>query len=96
MGVAQKPNAHAWGTVGAIALIAVVAIFLVLLYGWAYLSAPGTHDLTPTQRTAAMKSALKHGGIVALREQGGMAILAREDIAHVGNSRCIGEHECYR
>jgi formylglycine-generating enzyme required for sulfatase activity len=96
MGVAQKPNAHGWGTVAAIAFVAAVAVYLILLYSWAWLSAPGTHDLTSTQRTAAMKSALKRGGITALREQGDMAILSREDIAHVGNSRCIGEHECYR
>jgi formylglycine-generating enzyme required for sulfatase activity len=94
MGMSQKPNALV--TVVVTAFIALAAIFLVLLYSWAYLTAPGTYDLTARQRTAAMNSALKSGGIVALRERGDMALLSRGDIARVSNSRCIGEHACYR
>lgn len=96
MGVAQKPNAQGWGAVGAIAFLVVLVFIAVLLHYRAYFSAPGTHDLTTTQRTAAMKSALKRGGIAALRERGGMTILHREDIAEIGRSRCVGEHECTR
>jgi formylglycine-generating enzyme required for sulfatase activity len=78
------------------ALLAVLVIILVVYHQWAYLTGPGTYDLTRMQRTAAMKSALKSGGIAALRERGGLDVLNREDITHVGNSRCIGEHECTR
>jgi formylglycine-generating enzyme required for sulfatase activity len=90
MGVVQKP-----GAAGMAALVAALVIVLVVYHQWAYLTGPGTYDLTRTERTAAMKSALKSGGVAALRERG-MDILRREDIAHVGNSRCIGEHECTR
>jgi formylglycine-generating enzyme required for sulfatase activity len=96
MGVLQQPSARAWRAIGATAFFGVLAIIFILLQYRAYFSAPGTHDLTETQRTAAMKSALKRGGIAALRERDGMTILQREDIAHIGNSKCIGEHECTR
>ena len=81
--------------VAALAAFTVVVLLVgLVLHFRVYLSPPGTHDLTPRQRTAAMKSALKHGGVAALREHGGMDVLTRDDIAHIGNSRCIGEHEC--
>jgi formylglycine-generating enzyme required for sulfatase activity len=82
------------GTVALITLAVMIVIVWVGQHFWAFVDAPGTHDLTPRQRTAALKSALRGGGIAALREHGGMDILPREDIAHIGKSRCIGEHEC--
>jgi formylglycine-generating enzyme required for sulfatase activity len=77
-----------------LAFTVVVLVVALILHFRVYLSPPGTYDLTPRQRTAAINSALKHGGVPALREQGGMGVLTRDDIAHVGNSRCIGELEC--
>ena len=79
-----------------VAILVLLLIYLVVEHFWAYLEAPGTHDLTPRQRTVTVKSALRRGGIVALREQGGIDVLSREDIAQIGESRCIGEHECTR
>ena len=93
VGVAQRPNTQ---IVALLALIVVLAAFLVLQHYRAYFTAPGTHDLTTSQRTAAIKSALKRGDIAALRERGEMALLGRENIADVPESKCIGEHECYR
>lgn len=93
MGVAQRPKALDRSVLGA---GAVIAVFLILHHYWAYLTAPGTHDLTAAQRVAAIKSALKHGDVAALREGGEMALVSRENIAHIGNSQCIGEPECYR
>src|SRR5262245_56097689 len=81
------------GAVGVIAFTVVVLIVGLILHFRVWLNPPGTHDLTPRQRAAAMKSALRDGGVPALREQG-MGVLTRDDIAHVGNSQCIGEHEC--
>ena len=96
MGMARRPNAPDWGTIALTAFLAVVVIILLAMYSWAYLTAPGTYDLTARQRAAALQNALRSRGVVALRERGDMAILSREDITHVGSSRCIGEHECYR
>src|SRR3954449_7479291 len=93
MGVAQRPKALDRSVLGA---GAVIAVFLILHHYWAYLSAPGTHDLTTAQRVAAINSALRHGDVAALRESGEMALLSRENIAHVGTSQCTGEPECYR
>jgi formylglycine-generating enzyme required for sulfatase activity len=82
------------GVIAVAAFTVVVLIIAVILHFRVYLSPPGTYDLTPRQRTAAMKSALRHGGVAALREHGEMDELRRDDIAHIGNSQCIGEHEC--
>src|SRR5262245_45014902 len=90
----EEQIARKIGLVGLIALALVLVIVWIAHHYWAFVDAPGTQDLTPRQRTAAFKSALRHGGIPALREQGGMDVLTRDDIAHVGNSSCIGEHEC--
>jgi formylglycine-generating enzyme required for sulfatase activity len=78
------------------AVFVVSLIIWVPLYYRAWFSAPGTHDLTDTQRMAALKSALKSGGVAALRESGAMDVLSSDDIADIAYSRCIGEHECAR
>ncbi|HEX2725723.1 MAG TPA: formylglycine-generating enzyme family protein [Beijerinckiaceae bacterium] len=89
-------KAEKLGGAGLAAFILVIGVVWTLLYSRAWLSAPGTHDLSDAQRTAVLKSALKRGGIAALREAGEMSVLQSEDIAIVGSSRCIGEHECAR
>lgn len=93
MGVVQKSGSSMLGLILVLAVLA--AIWLGLHYR-AWFDAPGTYDLTEMQRTAALKSALRHGEISVFRESGEMATLKKGDIASVGNSRCIGERECYR
>jgi formylglycine-generating enzyme required for sulfatase activity len=94
MGIHGNRTRQDLGVIAVAAFTVVVLIIVLILHFRVWLNPPGTHDLTPQQRTAAMRSALRHGGVPALREQGGMGVLTREDIARIGNSRCIGEHEC--
>jgi formylglycine-generating enzyme required for sulfatase activity len=96
MGVVERRKPLNWKIIGIAALLVLLGGFTLFSHFRAYLRAPGTYDLTGEQRKAALKSALRGGGISALRETGGMRPLHREDIAHVGKSRCVGEHECVR
>ncbi len=94
MGVVQKPGRSGPAILVAIAVLA--AVWYGLHYYRPWPSGPGTHDLTDMQRKAALASAFRRGEIAALRESGEMVTLGKRDVAGVGKSRCIGEHECYR
>ena len=96
MGVVERPKRLDPRKVIGALLLAAMGLVLVLIHYSAYLQGPGTHDLTPEQRTGVLKSALKRGGIAVLRERGGIDTMQRDDVADVGRSRCIGEQECVR
>jgi formylglycine-generating enzyme required for sulfatase activity len=94
MGVVQGPDNRGWQAIGVVAFLVLFIGVPIALHFWAYIDGPSRGDLEPEQRTAAIKSALKRGGVLVFREAGTTAVLSATEIAHVGRSRCVGEHEC--